>query len=587
MRRDVEKLHRYSLILALSITFSLYSHAQGGGDLEPLVQQAFELHQKGQFTMALPLLRRAYRIGPHDYFVNLLMGIDLLRTGQPKDAVPYLKEASRLRRGEEFPLDYLGEALARQKLNAYAVEAYLRAVHVANGSADSSVAFVDFALSRFAALSEQLRSSQSGLAAEYRLRALALPSSDVSRIQVLQHSAELDPAAPSIWSDLARALLATGDAVDAETALHQALDHDPDDLEAWPVDAHLAAQKSDWGHATDRLNAVASRSSSVFARAAREWPAALQPSESSAVSGAAANFLDCVGKHLEACSALQLPPGASPAPISVLFREQRWERLTKLPVPSAGQSDAWFRRGVAFAHLDDCEHAVPALERSHPETFPGVYGIFLLSLCYSREAGQIAEQARQSTDEEAVLHMMRGDILLRLQGNPQAAYSEYEAAATRRSNDPALLERLAEAQLGTGQVMAAEENAKAALKLDPHRPSAERILAKLAMQARDYETALPYLRKLVASNPRDIASRVELGNAAAQTGALEEALHNLQPALARGYPDEKGSLHYLLGSVLKKMGRKAEAEQAFAAARQLSDAFQQASHRDQEEHAQP
>ncbi|MGA8151873.1 MAG: tetratricopeptide repeat protein [Terriglobales bacterium] len=587
MRLDVEKVHRWSLILALSLTFPLNSGAQDGADIKSLVQQAFELHEKGQFTAALPLLRRAYKIGPKDYFVNLLLGIDLLRTGQPQNAIPYLKEASHLRPGEEFPLDYLGEALARQNLNADAAEAYLKAVQVALGSADTSVAFVDFALARFAAMSEQLRSSQSGLAAEYRLRALALPITDVSRIQVLQHSAGLDPAAPGIWSDLARSMLATGDAVGAETALHQAFEHDSNDLEAWMVEAQLSALKSDWGQAADRLSVVAQHSPSVIARAAREWPLALQPPKSTGVSGTAAAFFDCVRQQHETCKILQAPPDTAPVPGSTLFRDQRWERLTKLPAPLPEQREAWFRRGVAFARMDDCELAVPALEHSHPESFPTVYDMFLLSWCYSREAGEVAEHAQQSTDAEAILHMMRGDILLRLQGNPQAAYAEYEAAAAHRPNDPALLERLAEAQLGTGQVAAAGENAKSALKLDPHRLSAERILAKLAMQERDYATALPYLRELVASNPRDIASRVELGNADAQTGALEEALRNLQPALARGYPDEKGSLHYLLGSILKKMGRNAEAEHAFAEAQQLSDAFQQTSHRDQDEHAQP
>ena len=58
--------------------------------------------------------------------------------------------------------------------------------------------------------------------------------------------------------------------------------------------------------------------------------------------------------------------------------------------------------------------------------------------------------------------------------------------------------------------------------------------------------------------------RAELGKACAQTGALEQAWKNLSAALESGYPDEKGSLHYLLGTVLKKMGRAAEADRAFA-----------------------
>src|ERR1022692_1863194 len=48
-------------------------------DLKSLVQRAFELHQKGQFAEALPLLRRAYALEPGDYFVNL--GVTIFFTG--------------------------------------------------------------------------------------------------------------------------------------------------------------------------------------------------------------------------------------------------------------------------------------------------------------------------------------------------------------------------------------------------------------------------------------------------------------------------------------------------------------------------
>ena len=76
-----------------------------------LVQQAFDLHQKGQFSEALPLLYRAYELAPQDYFVNLLLGIDSLRTGQVKTAVPFLNYAaiqtcwrSVLRQNPQTPL---------------------------------------------------------------------------------------------------------------------------------------------------------------------------------------------------------------------------------------------------------------------------------------------------------------------------------------------------------------------------------------------------------------------------------------------------------------------------------------------------
>jgi Flp pilus assembly protein TadD len=182
---------------------------------------------------------------------------------------------------------------------------------------------------------------------------------------------------------------------------------------------------------------------------------------------------------------------------------------------------------------------------------------------------------------------MRGDILMRLQAKPEPAVAEYQLALAKDPHDPAVLERLADAQFGAGKIEDARQSSQTALKIDPQRLAAKRILAKIAMQERDYVTALPYLQELAARNPQDLTMRIELAKACAQTGASDEAFHNLGPALVKGYPDEKGSLHYLLGTILKKMGRTAEADQAFATATQLSEAFQQKSYRDQDPNAQP
>lgn len=571
-------------ILALMAVAGTHVYGVAEDEFKPLMQKAFDLHQRGQFSAALPLLRHAYAMQPDDYFVNLLMGIDSLRTGEMKASVPYLKKASGLRPKEEYPLAYLGEAYARQELYADAVAAYLKAVDVAPGSAESSIAFVDFALSRFADISASLRSSTKGLAAEYRLRALAPNQSDTARQSLLQRAADLDPNAHGIWSDLARAVLASGDSRAAAEDCHHALDADPNDLAAWLVNAQLAAKGGDWKRVNERLNAIAQRSPQTLSREAGKWPRQVLPPEG-AVSNSAAKFFACVREETTACQIVSRA-GASAEPVT-LFREQRWEQVIKLPAPNSGQSKAWFRRGVAFAHLDDCGRAIPALERGLSGTSSNLYGLFQLSWCYSQEAGRTAQQVQQSADSEASLHILRGDILLRLQAKPELAVSEYQQALARDANDPSVLERLAEAQFGAGKTDAARASAEAALKIDPQRLGAKRTLARIAIQDRDYATALPYLRELAARNPRDVTGRVELGKACAQTGALEEAWQNLAPVLEHGYPDEKGSLHYLLGSVLRRMGRTADAEQAFAAATQLSDAFQHKSYRDQDPDAQP
>jgi tetratricopeptide (TPR) repeat protein len=557
-----------------------------GQNTKSLLQSAFDLHQKGKFSEALPLLQRAYAMDPDDYFVNLLLGIDSLRTGQTKGAVPFLKKASQLRPKEEIPLDYLGEAYARQDIYGDAAEAYIKAMRVAPGSADSSVAFVDFALTRFAAMSVRLRSSRKGLAAEYRLRALALPEKDAARVSLLQRAADLDAEAPGIWSDMARASLASDNLEDAERHLRRALQANPNDQVAWILEAQLSAQRSDWQQVGARLDSVAQHSPALLSKAVEQWPAELQPPPSSKLSGPAAKFLSCVRDEKSPCEFAPTSRSLSQS-ATALYREQRWEQLTKLPSPPSTQTEAWFRRGVAFAKLEECQQAISSLEHGLSKMAPEVYGMFLLSWCYSREAGRSARAIQQSGGDDAPVHMMRGDILLRLQAKPDLAVSEYQLALEKNPHDPAVLERLAEAQFGSGKIEAARQNAEAALKIDPQRLTAKRTLAKIAMEERDYGSAVPYLKELIIRNPQDLTMRIELAKAYAQTGANDDALRNLAPVLQQGYPDEKGSLHYLLGTILKKMGRTTDADRAFATATQLSEAFQQKSYRDQDPDAQP
>ena len=160
----------------------LSESAEANG-FDSLLHQGFDLHQRNQYAQALPLLRRAWNIQPHDYFANLLIGIDLLRTGKRAEALSFLREAARVRPQEEFPCEYLGEAEAGLRHYAAAAESYACATRVAPQSAQAAIAFVDFSLARFGEMAGLLRSSRPGLAAEYRLQALAHSVADPERLQ--------------------------------------------------------------------------------------------------------------------------------------------------------------------------------------------------------------------------------------------------------------------------------------------------------------------------------------------------------------------------------------------------------------------
>lgn len=223
-----------------------------------------------------------------------------------------------------------------------------------------------------------------------------------------------------------------------------------------------------------------------------------------------------------------------------------------------------------------CGDSIPALERKlalHPAN-PDPETAYRLSICYAVEAGNAASGLKDGVDDAAALHRLRGDILLRLQGDAHAAKTEYEQALALQPRDPALQERLAEAKLTGGDTEGARQAAQAALATDPHRRDAMQTLASIAMNSRDYLEALKWLRPLAEEEPADRSIQVEYGRALAQTGDYAAAQQHLAPALASGYPDEKGALHALDARVLRGLGRDAEAAKAAAEARRLSDAFQ-------------
>lgn len=558
------------------------------GEFATLLHRGFEFHQHADYANAVPLLRRALKMSPHDYFVNLLLGVEMLRTGMPGEAVDFLKEASRQRPSEDVPYEYTGEAQAVMGHYAEAAEAYLHAMQVNPVSQETIQGWVDFSLERFRQMAGRLRSSDPGLAAEYRLQALSLPSAEAKRRDLLEHAATMDPKAPGIWAELAMANLASGNLKEAQGDLNLAFAQNTQDLRCREATALLSAKTGDWPAAAEQLNQIASHSPSALARALSDWPPALQPDNRSVVAGPSARFLECARQPREDCTtekfARQFSVGSrgTSASRETLYREQRWDRLAALPEPNGGDSDMWLQWGESFARLAKWEQAIPALERGLQNQSDNVNAQFLLSWCYANEAGRVVARLRRTGEGEAVAHMVRGDVLLRMQGNSAAAIDEYKLALATESNNPKLLERLADALLGDSQFDAAAENAHAALRIDPYRFSAMRTLAQVAMQQRKYDEGLPYLEQLAAHDPKDLTTQVDLATALVQTGDSVEALKHLEPVLQQGFPDEKGGLHSLLGTALRRVGRPEEAAQAFATGRRLSDEYQVSSHRGQD-----
>jgi tetratricopeptide (TPR) repeat protein len=432
-------------------------------------------------------------------------------------------------------------------------------------------------LERFRALGTWLRSTDRGTAIVLRVQAEGMMEGTKAGENLLRQSAAENPEQPGIWGELGVAQVQLGLRSDAEQSLKIARGRQPTASATWQLEALMEAAAGNWPEAEARLRAVGERSPAALRKAIAAWPQSLLPEQYPTGS-----LWQCVRERSTNCAPAAPPPEARRDHSgNQLFAEERWEQLAEAAPPALDQTAAWFRRGVALGQMGDCAQAIPALERGLKDG--AETASFWLEICYFAEAGRAAAQLNAQGDEAAI-HRLRGDMLLRMNRDAAAAAAEYAEAHRLKPTDADVSERLAQAYFALGDMHRAKQAANDALADDPHRILALRRLALIAMSEKDYPEALVVLKKMVAMDPTDAWARVQMGTAYAQSGRPEEAVRYLQPALASGYPDEKGALHAVLAGAWRKLGRLEEAKAAAAEASRLADSFQARSKRSPDDH---
>jgi tetratricopeptide (TPR) repeat protein len=564
---------RFGLRCVISLlTVSALAQQTEPGSLDGLLKDGALLSRQADYAHSIPILRRAKQISPQNYQANLLLGEDLLRSGHPSDAVAPLRIAAAVRADDETAERFLGEAEEVQGSFALAAEAFQATAARSPDSEHALVGWADYCLDRFRALGLWLRSSPRGVAALLRVQAQGTPSGTPAREQLLQQAAAGDPQQVGVWGELGMAQAEIGNHTDAETSLTTALERQPRASSTWKLEALKAAAQGHWSEAESRLQSLGSRSHAELQRALAEWPRALIPDQD--VGGA---IWQCLREGSTDCpiKTNAAEGRAIPNP-ETLFAEERWEKLAALPPPKTDKAS--FHRGVALAQIGDCPQAIPSLERGLKEG--GEAAGYWLIVCYASEAAH-ATAKLAAQNHEAAVHRIRGDILLSMKGDASGANAEYEEALRLRPNDADVLEKSAEAYLALGDLDHAQQMGRAALTQDPNRESTLQLLVRVAMNQRDYQEALRELDQLQKMEPEDPWTRVQMGTAYAQTDHPQDAVHFLEPALAAGYPDEKGALHALLAGQLRKLGKEQEAKSAAEEAVRLANAFQEHSAKSQ------
>lgn len=97
-------------------------------------------------------------------------------------------------------------------------------------------------------------------------------------------------------------------------------------------------------------------------------------------------------------------------------------------------------------------------------------------------------------------------------------------------------------------------------------------LATISVKEGNNAEAVPLFRDVIRSNPKDVQARVELADLHHKAGQYQDALTLLQEALS--FDSRNKRAHFLMGNVLTKLGKPAEAQEHFKTFQELEGAAQ-------------
>ena len=165
-------------------------------------------------------------------------------------------------------------------------------------------------------------------------------------------------------------------------------------------------------------------------------------------------------------------------------------------------------------------------------------------------------------------------LALVLTGEQKRAASELRLVVQQKPDYFAARNALGLALQSQGDLEAAAEQFKAALRIDPHSPLAAFNLAKVFHSQRKYTTEVYYLRQALTSSPPkelEFAARLALGAVQDEMGHADEAVAELRKLVA-AFPDS-AEAHFNLGNAYGRHFRFKEARVEYEQTLRLDASF--------------
>ncbi len=489
------------------------------------------VEEKGRAGLeeAIPEFQAELELAPQDVLSNLELGMALVDTQRPEEALPALEIAARAEPPEARTFYYLGRAQLGAGRAAEATASLERALALADTAKATDG-------------QRRVMHNQLGQA----LRALGRSE------EAARHFAEAErlsaQGSETSREDLARQMAGTKEP-EAGQAKGVAM------IESSPLAALPAAERNELRL---RLTAALARTylnlGVMQAQRGRFGGASEQLEKAAEVDPSFPQVLSSLG--------------------IAYFNARRFEKAT-VPLERAlaqNPTDAGVRRMLGMAWLNTREYgkAAELLERDpdigKDPSLQFAYGLALAKSGQALKAQEVFGKLLSTHGDSAELSVLLGKAYAQM-GDFDAAV-EYLQKALRLKPDAAEANgALGVIFLKQGKMAEAEASLRAELALRPSDLQSRQNLAYVLETEQRPEEALPLLRSVLQAKPDFAEARYLLGKILLAQGATAEAIEHLEAA-TRLSPEEANA-HYQLGRAYTRAGRTGEAEQQFEISRQI------------------
>jgi tetratricopeptide (TPR) repeat protein len=556
-------------------------------------------HQTGDYTAAIGSFEKANRLKASLYVPNLFLGIDYMRTGKTKQAIPFLLAAKKMNETDPLPSLTLGRAYSSLEEWPPAIHELRRAIQIDPRQSSAWFALGIVYLDQLERDSRTMteRNASSSYANTLFAESLVKQSRYKEAASLYKTVLAAPDRPPCIQSEQGFLDLMMGDAQAAGLGFSTERRNHPECTLALLGLARLRIDAAANEEAVRFLNAAWSRDRGFFTANAPVLFEGISDERAASFFSLSAEQRSS-GKlesamHEALARARQGTPTPSALPSGGMVAMQDMHDWHASPVATPHEAA---RGDYSAGRYGQCAERLRGTLRSGNagtlemlaacSFFTGEYDLSsdagyalralpsqptVATLYWSIKANEKLAFASLSRFQElepnsARSHILLGDIY-RQREQYSDAQREYSEALEISPNGSAALLGLGSAYLQEAKVEQAIATARRALEESPSDPEVNLLMGEALVTQHKFPDAEPFLLKSLSAKPQMLPHvHAMLGEVYAANGKTQEAIREMKLGLAS---DQDGSLHYQLARLYTKAGDKRDADVALAQMRDL------------------